>query len=484
MKRAAGLLAALLAAPALFVSGCEGTSSGVDNPGVAELTVDFRDAKGAEISVSGDLDVFAKDQNPALYPEPLATVKVRNASHTVLYGEDFDRIRGKVDAPTKRSAASASVAAGKTGAATTAADGPFDFNVVFRGKSGIGTLAYGLSYDPKDRAFTLSGAGLARIVLRPGPVARYAARLQRAPVHGDLGRVFIPGSPFLSAFADSGFVLESLPEGVFDLRLLTGDGSIYAVKESLDTRVSRTYTASPEPLGHIDSSDIMARPVPFTVKAAGPPEAFVNTPAPFDARIVASEPMDHRASFRWRQIDSLTAPGLVRIKNPAVKGAEITFPAEGIYTLEASVTIGVTTMRDTLFQKVRTPPLPKPRIVYPHPNDSLVAGTSYMLSWEMPAAGAATVELSRSGGGADTWEMLVQDLQSGQGLSFLPWVPADSLAPSPACLLRVRLKVGDVLDSLVAVSDKPFALLPHGSVVSPPPPPPPAANPVDTLPKP
>lgn len=466
MKAAAGLLAALLVAPAFFMSGCEGTSSGVDNPGVAQLTVDFRDAQGAEMSVSGDLDVFAVDQNPALYPEPLATIKVRNASRTDLSGKDFDRIRGEFEPPTKRSAAAYEAAE------APAADSPFAFNVVFRSKNGIGTLAFGLGYDPKRRAFTSSGADLSRLVMRPGPVARYAARLQRAPVHGDLGRVFIPGSPFLSAFADSGFVLENLPEGVFDLRLLAGDGSIYAVKESLDTRVSRTYTASPEPLGHIDSSDTMARPIPFTVQAAGPPEAFVNTPAPFDARIVASQPLDNRASFLWRQIDSLTAPGLVRIKNPAAKGAEITFPEEGVYTLEASATIGLTTMRDTLIQRVRTPPVPKPRIVYPRPVDSLVAGTSYNLAWEMPVAGTATVELSRSGD-PDAWEPLAHDVPSGKGISYLPWIPADSLAPSPTCLLRVRLKVGEVPDSLVAVSDKPFALLPHGSVDTPPRPPPP-----------
>jgi len=96
VKGAAGLLAALLVAPTLFVSGCEGTSSGVDNPGaVPELTVDFRDGLGAEMAVSGDLDVFAGDQNPALYPEPLATIKVRNASRTDLSGKDFDRIRGE-----------------------------------------------------------------------------------------------------------------------------------------------------------------------------------------------------------------------------------------------------------------------------------------------------------------------------------------------------------------------------------------------------
>jgi hypothetical protein len=311
-------------------------------------------------------------------------------------------------------------------------------------------------------------------------VVRYAARLQRAAVHGDLGRVYIPGSPYLSAFADSGFVLENLPEGVFDLRLLAGDGNIYAVNESLDTRVAMAFTAATVPLGHIDSSDTMARAVPFTVQAAGPPEAFVNTPVLIDARIVASEPLDNRASFRWRQIDSAAAPGIARIKNPAAKGAEVTFPEEGVYTLEVSATIGLTTARDTVLQRVRIPPLPKPRIVSPKPGDSLVAGTSYQLAWEMPAAGIATVELSRNGA-AGAWEPIAHELPTLQGMSSISWIPADSLAPSPNCLLRVRLKVGDIPDSLMAVSDKPFALLPHGTAISPSPS---IANPVDTLPPP
>lgn len=351
MRAAAGLLAALIAAPAFFMSGCEGTSSGVDNPEVAQLIVDFRDAQGAAMAVSGDLDVFARDQNPALSPEPLATIKVRNAARTNLSGLDFDRIRGKVEPATKGSAAAVYARA-------PAADSPFAFNAVFRSKTGIGTLAFGLTYDPGRRAFALSGEELSRLELRPAPVVRYAARLQRAAVHGDLGRVYIPGSPYLSTLADSGFVLEDLPEGVFDLRLLAGDGSVYAVEESLDTRVSRTYTASPVPLDRIDSSDIPDLPISFTVKAVGPPEAFAGTPAPFDARTAGPEPLDKRASFLWRQIDSIADPGIARIKNPTAKGTEITFPAAGEYKLEVSATIGLTTARDTLIQRVREAPGP------------------------------------------------------------------------------------------------------------------------------
>src|SRR5258706_11152897 len=72
---ATGLIAALLIA-------CDaGTSSGVDNP---ELTVDFVNPAGIALRVNGDLEVYAQDQNPALNPGPLITLKVTNSGFKVL----------------------------------------------------------------------------------------------------------------------------------------------------------------------------------------------------------------------------------------------------------------------------------------------------------------------------------------------------------------------------------------------------------------
>ncbi len=66
----------LLASVGLLGTGCEGTSSGVDNPGVTDLTISFRDSEGAAMRVTGVVDVYAVYQNPSVDPRPLATVRV------------------------------------------------------------------------------------------------------------------------------------------------------------------------------------------------------------------------------------------------------------------------------------------------------------------------------------------------------------------------------------------------------------------------
>src|SRR3954471_1438916 len=75
-----------------FAASCSdnqvaGTSSGVDNP---SLTVSFA-SSGTAARVTGDLNVYTADQNPAIDPEPLATIKIKNSAFTVLTGDDFRR---------------------------------------------------------------------------------------------------------------------------------------------------------------------------------------------------------------------------------------------------------------------------------------------------------------------------------------------------------------------------------------------------------
>lgn len=461
-------LAALLAAPALLVhTGCEGTSSGVDNPGLAEMTVTFRSADGSAARVSGDLDVYGKDQNPAVFPEPLATVKVQGSAFTTLTGEDFDRIytAGKIAAATKRAAGPAAAEA----PTAPAVDSPVAFNVVFRSDAKTGTLSFGLVYDPKRKAFLRGGQALSRLDLSPKALQRYRARLAREDVHGELGRVYIPGTPFQATLDDTGFVFEDLPEGVFPMRLLNAEGRIFPVRESLDTRQSRTFTASLVPVGTLDTVDTLKPPARFEVFAGGIREAAVGILTVLEAKILGLDSTDRRISVLWRPIKPNPADTAVRIANPTNLLTQVKFSAPGAYAIELVVTVGTVTMKDTAQFRVREAPLPtKPRVLQPRVKDSLLLGAPTQISWEMPVAGFATVELSLKGG--VDWQIVAKEVVSNQGITAHRWTPDPALPTSASCLIRVRLQPRDTSlarDSLVATMEGPFLLAPAAKIEKP-----------------
>ena len=113
-------------------------------------------------------------------------------------------------------------------------------------------MAAGLSYDPARKRFALESGASAAVRMLPKPLLRFAGSLRREAVHGVLGRIILPGTPFQATLADSDFVLESLTEGRFPMRLLDGDGYLYAVRESLNTQAGHAFTAEPDPIGRVE----------------------------------------------------------------------------------------------------------------------------------------------------------------------------------------------------------------------------------------
>lgn len=445
---------ALMAAVGLMHTGCEGTSSGTDNPGITEITVTFRDPDGAALRVTGTLDVYGQDQNPAVNPNPLATVVLTNSSLTKLSEEDFKRINaaGKTAAATKRSAAG-----GTTVDSGAASDTGVPFNLVFRGASKTGSLAFGFRYTPRKQAsedaFADTGGAVSRINLQPKPLVRFQATVTREPVHGELGRLYIPGTPFQATLAESTFVFEDLPEGVFKLRLLTGDGTIFPVKESLDTRSTKVFTAEPTAVGKLDTT----KPLNQLKVEAGPPrETFVNTLAFLGAKLSGVDTLDQRKSILWRQIQA-NLQDTVFIVAPTQLRSEIKFRREGVYNFEIAVTVGAQTAKDTLVMLVREPLPPlRARMVQPRPGDTVFIGKTTNVAWEMPIADSVNIQFSGTSG--KEWTDIARHHMAPQGLAGFAWTPGDSLAPSATCLIRVSQEVGD---SIITRMEGTFTLGSH-----------------------
>lgn len=465
--------AALLAA--LLIAACgdtqvAGTSSGVDNP---SLTVSFRDASGAPVSVTGDLDVYSLEQNPAVDPEPLVTVKIRNATFTKITGEDFSRL-GRTTA--KQGAAS--LAASDTGFqirlwnATAAANPVVNFNLILKTQDRTGSLVLGFKYDSASKSFSRVGGGpLTSVDVQPKPLVRYQARVARESVHGGAGRMFVPGTPFLATLIDSTFIIEDLPEGLFPLRLLAADGKIYPVRDSLDTRdLVRIYRLLTVPVGLVDTTGGKDSIPDFRVQAESDREGFLEVGGFLVARMTGIDPGDSRLSFLWTQIQRLRDSGFVDtpfydpigfmpnsmfhralISNPTRLSSEVRFEGEGVYEFQIAATLGFRIRTDTVVISVRRLPQPiKPRIIQPEPGDSLVAGRIFNIQWEMPR-GLVTVQVSLDSG--TTWLNLAQHKD---GPPYLPWTPARDLGTSRRCLIRVFHETDS---TLVAIMPGPFNLL-------------------------
>jgi hypothetical protein len=171
------------------------------------------------------------------------------------------------------------------------------------------------------------------------------------------------------------------------------------------------------------------------------------------ARILGVDSLNRRISFLWRQ---LSGADRAILETPTAPETRAKFPREGVYSFEASATVGAVTMRDTLFMLVRLAPAPaRPKVVQPRAGDSVIAGKPVLIAWEMPVGGMATVQFSRTLG--NQWDTLASNLASVQGLSRFEWHPLDSLKGSRECLVRVTLQSGDSL--LVAEMPGPFFLI-------------------------
>jgi hypothetical protein len=397
-------LSLTLSIPAFLLSSCsEGTSSGWDNPTV----VAFVDASGGPQKVSGELKIFSADQNPAIDPFPLARVRVIGASSTQLTQNDFERVLGG------------------------SAEG-LQFNLVFEGDSGTGALAMGLEY----HSGAVTGTDVVKSLLEMTvqPLVRYQAKLALKPVHGDLGRVYIPGTAYQATLDDGAFTFYGLPAGKLPLDLLNSDGYIFAVRELLDTRIGMVYTPAAAstgslPGGHVPQIEI------FRVDAGAARETLVGAANSIDASLINADSTDARLSILWRQIGKRDT-AVVRIAEPTRLKTSVTFSSEGVYRIEVNVTLLKSTVKDTLTFSVHgitTPALLT--VTQPKPGDSLIAGKEYAISWENPVPGPMTILFSSNGGAA--WDTLAQHYLGVNGVPVFLWTPPKDKA-THAGLIEVR----------------------------------------------
>jgi hypothetical protein len=458
---AAWSAAALMAMAPAFHTGCMGGTTGVDNPGLARLPVDFRDAAGHPAAVQGMLEIYDREHNPAVDSGPLLRVAVGNDAGVILTGEEFDRIgsarMAKYAGANWKRAAGAGRNAAAGGAAGGAAlmdgaDSLIRFNLVFRSGTASGAVATGLSYDPVAKVFRLDSAVAGDAVrLTPRPLLRFAARIRSGAIPGP-GRVFLPGTPFQATLVDSDFALQGLPEGRFGMRLLGDQGYVYAVRETLDTRAVGPFTAEPDPIGRIGAS---LAPAGFAVEALGPLDAYAQQSIGLTGRVLGADSNDSRISVLWRPLRAQSVDS-ARIDEPTRLNAQILFPATGGYAVELSATLGATTVRDTLQIKVSLAPAPT-KFSIPLGGDSLKMGQTYKLLWSTSLAGKGRLEYSYKNGEAGSWVVAADSVALVPGTASAPWTtPVIGSVVTP-CLLRLLLIPSD---SLLAQTPAPFFLVP------------------------
>ncbi len=407
-----------------------GTSSGVDNP---QLTLAFHDSTGLALRVTGDLNLYSQDQNPAVDPEPLWTLKLKASDSTNLTSNDIERI--------------------------STSDSVLHFNLQLKTENQTGILNFGLTYNSKTKVFSqLRGGALSRLEMKPKPLVHYQAHVSGPTSKDQLSRMYIPGTPFQATLVDSVFFFEDLPPGVFPLRLLEGDGQIFPVAESLNTNGARIFTPGQISVGKVDTSRISNLDSLLGIQAGPPREAFIEIPSLLLAKVVNVDPANPRLSILWRQIplpgDSLG--NRVVFSDPTNLSTEIRFAVEGVYYIEVSATLGLFTKKSKTVISVRhIPPPQRPRVVLPRPNDSIPLGAPYQVMWEMPDTGNVWVRLSLDAG--KNWITLADSFKNPDGIPVFDWTPAASLSPSNTCLLQVRL-LADTLKT--AQSTGFFSLIP------------------------
>lgn len=402
---ASGLFAAALS---LLASSCTdhsvaGTSSGWDNP---SAVVAFVKPSGAQQKVSGELKIFASEQNPSVDPNPLARIRITNDSNVQLTRKDFERGGG---------------------------DSPLTFNLEFQGDSGTGALVLNLEY--RDGTVRAGGKATSRLEMRNGPLTRCEGEVALLAVHGDLGRVFVPGTDYQATLVDSHFVFSALPAELMPLRMMNNEGKTFAVSESLDTRIEKVY-----PVDSIVLTELPILPVPLgsalRLEAGQPRQAFAGTPTLLETGITNANADDARLAVVWTQIGGQDT-SKVRIENPTRLKTSVTFPEEGAYLIEVSATLLRQTAWDTLVFWVRNATAPsRLRLVQPKAGDTLAVGGQYGIAWEMPVPGPVTLLYSSDGGAR--WDTLAQHFEGASGLPVFLWTPKAKTASPGTGLIEVR----------------------------------------------
>lgn len=442
--------------------GCEGGSTGVENPGLSQMQVEFVNGNGQPLAVKGRLEVYARTHNPALDSQPLLQVQIENASDIELLAEDFARIgtasSREVGAMSKRTVATRSSQTMRL-ADLVESDGRLHFNLLFRSDAKTGVSRIGFTYDPVAKSFGREG-GVKNtdVTLSPEPLVRFASVLHADQVGENEGRIVLPGTPFQVALLDSQFVLENVTPGQFSAQFIRGDGKIFAVNEKLDTKgASATFTAHPEPIGQM-TTDIA--PKGFQVTVNPTQSATVNQPYALEGQLVNARVDDPRLAVRWRVLlDQST--GAAVIEGPNQLMTHIVFPEVGNYRVEISATLGLTTQRDTIDVKVNAPLLTTEsgKILSPLSEENIPQGTLYKVTWESKVDGLMRLEwIEKDGVAAVTtdWHLLADSLSVVVGeTGAAMWTTPMLEAASVPCLIRLRRIASD---SVIAQSPSVFYL--------------------------
>jgi hypothetical protein len=437
----------------------------VDNP---SLTVSFA-ASGKAARVTGDLNVYTADQNPAIDPEPLATIKIKNSAFTVLTGDDFRRAQ---QAAAKRGASKRSIAKRAVAGGTVGTEDRTVFNLVLTTQDKNGSIELGLVYDSAARVFTRRDSSLRSVALEAKPLIRYQARIAKEPVHGGDCRIYVPGTPYLATLVDSEFVFVDLPQGMLPLRLIGSDGEIYPVPDSLNTADSdRVYHPSITPSGSIDTVRSGDSLPDFQVAAPDAFETFVEGQTFLEAKVIGISATDPRLTVLWKWMpdsthlaDSLNPdlhsvktdpPPSAELVSPTSLRTEVHFHGDGVFRFLVSATLGSRIRSDSVLVSVRHLTPPEPAVLHPAPAESLMLGKPYHVQWQMQGKGPYTLEVTTTGG--ERWIVLESHYTSPDSLQIYTWTPSLDLGVSDRCLLRVI----DVVDTTLVATTKDFFHLIH-----------------------
>jgi hypothetical protein len=407
---------------ALVQTACSGNTTGVDNPGFTEIPIHFRDTEGSPTVVQGEIEIYATEQNPALYPDPVLRLPVQNRSFATLAVEDFGRIQGD--------------SSGK-------GDSLLRFNLLFRGatQAGVtqtGVFASGFVYDKRRKSFKVENAGQPHLELSPQPLMPFSARMRRETVHGDLGRVYLPGTPFQATLVDSFFVFARMPEGRYVMRLLNADGKIFAVRESVDTRQSQPFTADPEPIGQVD----VAYPYPtFAVEAGGGQTVLAGDTVALAAKLSGIDSTDARASTLWRWIKPLPDDS-VWLESPTALQTRLRFRNPGTYALELAVSLGARTLRDTVVLTVQAIASNLTTFTSPRSGDTVFVGLETKVTFETGWKGLVRLEYAYEPIESNSWQVIADSIPLSIGGVFY-WTPPQAGIQVAKGALRLLVSATD-----------------------------------------
>jgi hypothetical protein len=400
-----------------------GTSSGVDNP---QIAVAFADSSGASARVSGTLSLYGENQNPALTSAPFATFRLDNSAMIQLSGLDIVRsLPGTSTNSTQTTGeprvlakASASIELG-----VETVDTVVSFNVYLRTDGKDGALAMGLTYDGRNKKFSLAqDTAATRLTLAPRPLRRVEAILSRPNPSEGPDRIFIAGTPFVAVVVDSQFILEEVPEGLFNLKLLTGEGKIYDVKEPLDPRMPGRFSYDKG-----DGHPIPDTTVPildFGVSIRAESTAFLPSGSFLEGKLRGLSETDTRISWLWRLIDGVDSNAA--IWSPTEAKTKVVYRAPGLYTFEVSATLGTVTHRDSQRVVVEGISLAETRFIAPGEGEMVMIGRGFRVVWHSDSVRRVRLSLDTGTADAGPFRLIDSTLQAKVGYNEFNWfVPFD-----------------------------------------------------------